>query len=146
MDPLRIIDYLASNHSLKKSNMTWWGGGRQNIFHMSQFFLHFLQAMMTKIKFWGLSSGQLQRSYPDPAFAASPSGTGIRTQGPAGRKSRALPKSYIPASGYDDKWSHGDFMCPKLFAPNSVCKFKFFWRMNLHKRVKCSKGIHQLDE
>ena len=30
-------------------------------------------------EFWGLSSGQLQRSYPDPAFAASPGGSGIRT-------------------------------------------------------------------
>ena len=31
------------------------------------------------MKFWGLSSGELKRSNPDPAFAASPGGTGIRT-------------------------------------------------------------------
>ena len=44
-------------------------------FHVRKFHLQ----MQNQIKFWGLSSGQLQRSYPDPAFAASPGGTGIRT-------------------------------------------------------------------
>ena len=41
--------------------------------------LRLLTYLVEKMKFRGLSSGQLQRSYPDPAFAASPGGTEIRT-------------------------------------------------------------------
>ena len=35
-----------------------------------------INSIKEKFKFWGLLSEQLQRSYPDPAFAASSGGTG----------------------------------------------------------------------
>ena len=56
------------------------------------------QQPLQNCKFWSLSSGQLLRSYLDPAgFRGFTLRVGYSNLGPPGCRSRALPLSYIPA-------------------------------------------------